>query len=111
MDERSRQRQFEDSFLRQLRTRAMGLTNGAIPADRMIWETLPDGIDNVRATLGRMEVYDRELLEQLPGTLAIQLRFSRRVFGPIRQTVSRLRAQVLPPLEALIADKPVTPVG
>jgi hypothetical protein len=111
MDERSRQRQFEDQFLRQLRARAQALLRHGIPADQFQLETLPDGIDGVRATLTRLEQYDRNLLEQLPGTRALQLRFQRRVFGPFYKTVSRLRAQTLAPIEELVANTPTQPVG
>ena len=111
MDERSRYRQFEDQFLAQLRARARALLKRSIPADQFQFETLPDGVDGVRATLTRLERYDRSLLEQLPGTRAVQLRFQRRVFGPFYSTVARLRAQVLAPIEMLVADKPAGPVG
>ncbi len=111
MDERSRQRQFEDQFLRQLRTRAQALLRRGLPADRFALETLPDGVDAVRATLTRLERFDRGLLEELPGTRAVQLRFQRRVLGPFRRTVARLRAQVLAPIEALVAGQPPGPVG
>ncbi|MCK4341129.1 MAG: hypothetical protein KAY37_05325 [Phycisphaerae bacterium] len=111
MDERSRQRQFEDQFLRQLRTRAQALLRRAIPADQFTLETLPDGVDSVRATLTRLERFDRGLLEKLPGTQAIQLRFKRRVFGPLRKTVVRLRAQVLAPIEELVAEEAPGPIG
>lgn len=111
MDERSRYRQFEDQFLQQLRARARALLRRSIPADQFQVESLPDGVDAVRATLTRLERYDRNLLEQLPGTRATQLRFQRRVFGPFYQTIARLRAQVLAPIEALVADEPAGPVG
>ena len=102
MDERSRHRQFEDQFLRQLRARAQALVRREIPADRVDVESVPDGIDSVRATLTRLERYDRDLLERLPGTRAMQFRFQRRVFGPFNGTIARLRAQVLAPIEELV---------
>lgn len=111
MDERSRHRQFEDQFLRQLRKRAQTLLRRGLPADRFTLESVPDGVDAVRATLTRLERFDRDLIEQLPGTRAVQLRFLRRVFGPFRRTVVRLRAQVLAPIEALVAEEPPAPVG
>ncbi len=110
MDERSRQRQFEDQFLRQLRTRAEGLLRRVIPADGLAVESLPDGADAVRATLTRLERFDRGLLEALPGTRTLQLRFTKRVFGPFTQTVARLRVQVLAPLAALVANETPDPV-
>ncbi|MEW6253852.1 MAG: hypothetical protein AB1716_24665, partial [Planctomycetota bacterium] len=102
MDERSRQRQFEDRFLRQLRARAQALIRRDVPADNVEVETVPDGVDSVRATLTRLERFDRGLLEQLPGTQAVQLRFQRRVFGPFNATIARLRAQVLASIEELV---------
>jgi len=111
MDERSRHRQFEDQFLRQLRARAQALLRRTLPADQFQLETLPDGIDTVRATLTRLERFDRALIEQLPGTRAVQMRFQQRVFGPFYSTVARLRAQTLAPLEALVANEPAGPVG
>lgn len=111
MDERSRYRQFEDQFLRQLRTRAEGLLRRPLPADRVVRETLPDGVDAVRATLMRLERYDRGLLEELPGTRTEQLNFRRRVFGPIHTTAARLRAQVLVPIEPLLDGQTPGPVG
>ncbi len=72
---------------------------------------MPDGIDTVRATLTRLERFDRALIEQLPGTRAVQMRFQQRIFGPFYSTVARLRAQTLAPLEALVANEPAGPVG
>jgi len=110
MDERSRHRQFEDQFQRQLRTRAQALLRRTLPADRFVVESLPDGLDHVRATLSRLERFDRGLLEELPGTRAMQLRFQKRVFGPINTTVARLRAQTLAPIEAILAGGAAGPV-
>ena len=112
MDERSRHRQFEDQFHRQLRARAQALLHRGLPADRVVVESMPDGVDTVRSTLTRLERFDRDLLEQLPGTRAVQMRFQRRVLGGLfARTIARVRAQVLSPLEALIADEPPGPVG
>ncbi len=111
MDECSRLRQFEDRFLRQLRTRAQQLIDGRLPADRVVVEAVPDGIDGVRATLARLGRYERGLLDELPGTRAVQLRFERRVFGPLRRTCARLRAQALAPIEALVAGEAPGPIG
>jgi len=111
MDAASRYRQFEERFLRQLRARAQALVGRALPADQVDFESLPDGIDGVRATLTRLRRYDRELLESLPGTQALQMRFRRRLFGPFMTTVAKLRAQVLAPVEALVSDRPVAPIG
>jgi len=112
MDEGSRHRQFEDQFQRQLRNRARALIGGVLPADRVLIESMPDGVDTVRATLARLERYDRDLLERLPGTQSSQLRFQRRVLGGLfSRDVARVRAQVLAPLEALLTERPPAPVG
>lgn len=111
MDERGRQRQFEEQFLGQLRKRAGALTGNGLPADTVVIESMPDAADAMRAALGRLEVYDRELLAGLPGTQSLQFRFSRQSLGGlIRHTVARLRAQVLVPVEALVKDRPPGPV-
>lgn len=112
MDEPSRQRQFEDQFHRQLRARAEHLIRGLLPADRVTIEAVPDGVDAVRATLTRLERYDRDLVEKLPGTRAVQLRFHRRILGGLAaRRVACVRAQVLAPLEALLNGHPPGPVG
>jgi hypothetical protein len=112
MDERSRIRQFEAQFHQQLRTRAEALLRRPLPADRVVVESMPDGRDAVRATLNRLERYDRDLIEQLPGTRAAQLRFQRRTLGGlIARTVARVRAQALVPIEQLVAGQQPGPVG
>lgn len=112
MDERTRHRQFEEQFLGQLRNRATALSRGKLPADRVVFEHMPEGVDSVRAALARMELYDRELLDQLPGTRTTQLRFLRsHLGGLLRTTIARLRAQVLAPLEQLARGQPAGPVG
>ncbi len=111
MDERSRHRHFEDQFLKQIRARAQALLRRPLPADQFTVEQMPDGIDAVRATLTRLEEYDRSLLEELPGTRTVQMCFRRRVFGPLTKLVARLRAQVLAPIEPLVANQPPGPVG
>lgn len=111
MDDRSRYRLFEEQFLQQLRARARGLLGRTLPADGVQFEALPDGMDGVRATLMRLQRFERGLLEQLPGTQAVQGRFARRVFGPFHRTVARLRAQVLTPLDALLQGTAPGPVG
>jgi hypothetical protein len=112
MDERSRQQQFEEQFLQQLRARAQALIRrGGAPADALEIAPLPDGADSVRATLSRLQRYDRDLLESLPGKHTLQLRFRRRIFGPLARTVVRLRAQVLTPTEALVEGRAPGPIG
>lgn len=111
MDERSRYQQFEAQFLRQLRTRAEVLLHRGLPSDEVQVETVPDGVDDVRATLTRLQQHDRSLLDELPGTQAVQLRFKRRVLGVFRTTAARLRARVLVPLEPLLRGNTPGPVG
>ncbi|MCH8805259.1 MAG: hypothetical protein IH986_04140 [Planctomycetes bacterium] len=111
MDESSKQRQFEDQFLNQLRARAQVVTKGPIPADNVVVEAMPDGLDAVRDALERLEVYDRDTLEKLPGKRCVQFRFRRSVLGGLFQrTVSRLRAQVLAPIDELVAGSAPGPV-
>jgi hypothetical protein len=111
MDELSRQRQFEDQFLSQLRTRAAALTRGILPADRVVFEPTPDGVDALHATLNRLEVYDRDTLEKLPGRKTLQLRFQRGLLGGLfRRTIKRLRVQVLAPVAPLLQGERPAPV-
>ncbi len=111
MDEADRQRQFEDQFLKQLRARARELLHHGLPADRFNVTTLPDGVDSVRATLTRLGQGDRDLLEKLPGTQALGLRFRRRVLGPFSRQVARVRAQVLTSIEDLVEGRTPGPLG
>ncbi len=111
MDERTRHRQFEEQFHRQLRARAQALLHRTLPADQFQLETVADGIDGVRATLMRLGKHDRSLLDELPGTRAVQMRFQRRLLGPFYRTVARLRAQVLAPVEMLVKGQTPGPVG
>jgi hypothetical protein len=112
MDERSRHRQFEDRFLSQLRARALALVRKKLPADEVVVQPTPEGIDGVRAELGRLEVYDRDVVEKLAGTRSIQMLFQRRVFGGLfRNTVSRVRVRVLAPVERLLNNEAAGPVG
>ena len=111
MEERSRYRQFEDQFHRLLRQRAELLVRGGFPADRVVFEEMPDGADGVRAILGRLRVYDRDALNTLPGTRAMQLRFHKRILGPVRRTLAVARAQMLAPVEALVRGQTPGPVG
>ncbi|NLG42805.1 MAG: hypothetical protein GX547_06140 [Phycisphaerae bacterium] len=111
MDERSRQRQFEDSFFRQLRARATKLIHGPLPADRVVVESMPDGRDAVRAALNRLEIFDLDLLNELPGTRAVSLEFGRQLIWPLSYTVARVRAQVLTPTAALVSGETPRPIG
>lgn len=110
IDERSRLRAFEDNFLRQLRARTQQIMS-KLPTDGVSFETLPDGMEGVRATLTRLHKQDRNLLDELPGTQAQQLRFRRRIFGVLPTTVARLRAQALFDLEAVVLNQSPGPVG
>lgn len=112
MDERSRHRQFEEQFLGQARARAGALIKGALPADRVVIDSMSDGIDAVRDELSRLEIYDRDLLETMPGTRTLRFAFKRGVLGGLfHRTVSRLRVQVLAPIEALARGETPGPVG
>jgi hypothetical protein len=111
MDERSRHRQFEAQFFRQLQARAREIVSRSFPADVVLVEEVPDGADAVRAALTRLRVYDRDAMNALPGTRAAQLRFQKRVFGPLRTTISRVRAQVLTSIDALVAGQAPGPIG
>lgn len=112
MDECARQRQFEDHFLGQLRQRALALLRRGVPADAVAFDSLPDGVDSVRATLARLQVYDRQWLDRLPGTRTLEARFQRTMLGGLlRRGVGRLRAQVLSATDALVRGEPVGPVG
>jgi hypothetical protein len=110
-DQRSRQREFEDRFQRQFRARAQAVLVRDVPADRVAVACVPDGIQSVRATLTRLEKYDRDLLDQLPGTQATQYVFRKRLLGPFRKVVRRVRAQVLVRIEELVAGQTLAPVG
>lgn len=112
MVEREEQRQFENRFHQQLRARAEGLIRGGLPADRIEVASVADGVDHVRDTLSRLRVYDRDLIEKLPGTRAVQMRFQRRMLGGLMsRNVGRLRAQVLAPIESLVNEQPGEPIG
>ncbi|RMF79650.1 MAG: hypothetical protein D6744_08935, partial [Planctomycetota bacterium] len=112
MDERSRHRMFEDQFLQALRARALVLTRGKLPADDVEVEATPEGFDALRAELARMEVYDRDVIDSLPGAHSVQLRFTRRALGGLlRSTVSRLRARVLVPVAELVNEQTPGPIG
>ena len=112
MDERSRHREFEERFLGQLRARALGLVQGKLPADEVVIQPTPEGIDSVRAELSRLEIYDRDALEQLAGTRSLQLLFKKRLFGGLlRKTISRVRARVVAPVEPLLNNQRPGPVG
>lgn len=113
MDERSRYKQFEDQFHRQLVKRAEQLLGRWLPADRVRVETTPDGAETVRAAVSRWgaSAANPYALEQsLPGAQGQQLRFERRVLGPLRREVVRLRAQVLMPLQAMILGGAAGPI-
>jgi len=112
MDERSRHRQFEERFVNQLRARALALVGDQLPADEVRIVPTPEGIDGVRAALRRLEVYDRDALDALPGTRSRQLRFRRRRFaGLFYRDALRVRVRVLAPIEKLLRDEAGGPLG
>lgn len=105
MERASGYREFEDRFINQLRARALALTKGALPADRVAFEATSEGRDALRAELSRLEVYDRDALDRLPGSNSLGLRFvKRRLGGLLEQPVSRVRARALFPVEALVRE-------
>jgi len=112
MDERSRHREFEERFIQQLRARALALTQTRFTADGVRIEPTPEGADSLRAELARLEVYDRNALETLPGSHSMQLRFQRKLLGGlVTTTVSRMRVRVLAPIEMLVSGASAGPVG
>lgn len=112
MDERSRYREFEDQFLNQLTVRALALTRGKLPADDVVVESTPEGVDAVRAELSRLEVYDRGAIDEMPGSQSLQLRFTQKILGGLMNTTRvRLRARALSDVEALVKGEPQGPIG
>jgi len=112
MDEHRRHREFEDRFLQQLRARAVALTRRRLPADEVTIEPTSEGADALRAELERLEVFDRDALDRLPGSGSLQMRFDRRALGGLlRSTVARVRVRVLVPVERLLDGAPPEPVG
>lgn len=112
MDDRSRLRQFEEQIVGQLRVRAAALVKRKLPADAVIVEPTPEGGDALRDTLRRLEIFDRDAMEQLPGSHSMQLRFVKSYLGGLmRRVVSRVRVRALAPVEALLRDRPLGPVG
>ncbi|MFO0837095.1 MAG: hypothetical protein U1D55_01105 [Phycisphaerae bacterium] len=114
MDERARQRQFEDSFLSQLRARALAVVGGKFPADAVEFDESPaEGRDALRDELSRLEGVDRaDLYEQLPGKRTLNLRFKKAlVRGLWSRRLGNARARVLVPVEALVADRLPGPLG
>lgn len=112
MDDKQRQREFEQQFINQLSARALALTRGKLPADDVAVESTPEAADAARAELTRLGIYDRGALDELPSTQSIQLRFTRKILGGLMNTTKvRLRARTLCDIEALVKDQPPGPVG
>lgn len=112
MDERSRHRQFEDQFFAQLQARALALTGRALPANRVRIEPTSEGVDALRDTLRRLEVFDRNAVETLPGSRAAQFRFERvHLGGLLWKTIARVRVRVLTPTEELVGGRSPGPIG
>ncbi len=110
MDERSRHRQFEDDLIAQLRTHARALLGGKLPADTLYVEPTGEGIDAVRGELARLRVYDRDALEKLAGTRAVEFVFQRsRLGGLLRRNVARIRLRTLAPIESMLRNEPAGP--
>lgn len=112
MDERGRQREFEERFLGQIRARALGLVFGQLPADEVAVHPTGEGLDSVRAELGRLEVYDKNMVDKLAGTHSLHMTFKRKSLGGLlRKTVSRVRVRVLAPVDSLVKNETPGPVG
>ncbi|MBK8913344.1 MAG: hypothetical protein IPM64_01880 [Phycisphaerales bacterium] len=114
MDERARQREFEERFLAELRARATGLLRGRLPADRAIWEEGAVRADAVRTELSRVGggLDRRKLFDEMPGTRDVLIRFQRSMLGGLlRPTVARLRAAVVVNVEELAHDRPGAPAS
>ena len=111
-DERSRHRQFEDQFLQQLRARATRLAGSRLPIDRIIVEPTREGVDAVRSELGRLQVYDRDVLEKLAGARSVEVTFlKRRLGGLYFKALRRLRVRTLAPVTALLSNRKRGPVS
>ncbi len=107
----AQQRHFEQNFLAQLTARAEQLVRGNLPADEVQTEPTGEGIDDLREQLARLEVFDRDALDRLPGTRALEMRFRRRVLGGLlRETIARVRVRVLTDTEALVRGREPGPV-
>ena len=112
MDERSRQREFEERFLNQLRARALALVPGKLPAESVEFQHTPEGVDAVRAALGRLEVYDRGAIDTLPGTRSQRMVFRKKYLGGLlRPVVARVQARVVSQVEPLLDDQRPGPAG
>jgi len=90
----------------------MALVGGKLPADEVVCETTPEGIEAIRAELGRLEVYDRDAIDKLAGARSQQLLFRKRLLGGLlHNTISRVRVRLLAPVEALLKNEAPGPAG
>lgn len=112
MDERTRQRQFEEQFLSQLRNRAGFMVKTMLRDGQAVLETVDDGVQQLEGAMRRHELFDRRLIDEMPGARAAQIRFQKnRVGGLFKQTIGRLRAMVLAPPELLLKNERPAAVG
>lgn len=112
MDERARQRQFEEQFFSQLRSRAGVMVKTLLRDGQAVLESVDDGVQQLEGAMRRYELYDRKLIDEMPGARAAQIRFQKnRLGGLFKQTISRLRAMVLAPPELLLRNERPNPVG
>lgn len=85
---------------------------GKLPADEVLVQPTPEGIDGVRAELSRLEIYERDAVEKLAGTRSVQMLFQKRLLGGLfRRAVSRVRVRVVAPVEPLLKNESPGPVG
>lgn len=112
MDERARQRQFEEQFLSQLRNRAAVMVKTMLRDGQAVLETVDDGVQQLEGAMRRHELFDRRLIDEMPGARAAQIRFQKnRVGGLFKVTIGRLRAMVLAPPELLVKNERPVAVG
>lgn len=110
MDERSRHRQFEEQVITQLRTRALALTQGKLPADRVVLEQTREGADALRSQLTRLGVYDRDALEKLAGARSGEMTFLKKtLYGLFYRALKRIRVRVIAPVDALLKNQAAEP--
>jgi hypothetical protein len=112
MTDASRYRQFEERFVGQLRARAMALSKSGLPVDAVHFEHTPDGADSLRADLARLEHFDRDALDRLPGGQSFQMLFQKKMLGGLLYVpVSRVRVRTLSPIAAILRSSTPEPVG
>lgn len=112
MDEHGRQRQFEDRFLEQFSTRARLLVGARLtPGHEVDIDSTPaEGADAVRAELRRAEVYDPNVLAEMPGKRTLDVRIVERQWGGLwRAALKKLRVRALVPVADVLAEQSAGP--